>query len=826
MKPTPSSPSLLPPRSRWWLCSLLASGLLAGCPAAPITPDNLTEPRLTARAVSDAHTYAPGPSSGWRVGTGPVNAVPVPFTDKQPVQGFSAILDNKDGSFLAMTDNGYGSLENSADFHLRVYKIRPDFKTAQGGRGAIAVESYFELRDPDRHVPFTITYAFTPERVLTGADFDIESMQRAPDGTLWFGDEFGPFLLHTDATGKLLEAPIPLPDFERSGELRTPQNPLAEEASAVRIMNAVRAHARRHGNSKVPVFSPWFSMVNDSNPATDVPNRQQPPAGSGLRPSTSEVFDVRSLQSAGYPVVTWTVNDSPTMQALLGLGVNGIISDRPDLLLEAVRGFDANKDGTPGDLLTADGLIDLAKFDAQGHRGARNLRPENTLPAMEAALDYLMTTLEFDTGISKDGVPILDHDPTIPAQKCRRTDGTPYEAANQVLLKDLTVAEIQSTFICDKLFRGASQLNDPALSPVTAAFAAARGLPHIYALPTLEQVFDFVPFYISYYRSGAGASHPEAARRVKNAERVRYNVETKINPRAAFASRTVAPGPFADAVARLIIGKGLAEQADIQSFDFRTLLHVQEEYPQIRTVYLFGDFPVYQDPTVPGTDDGTNLQTEGTANTPWLAGLYWPYRSTAPGSSFRVQASGGFEGMAITPDGKRLLALLEKPLAGGDGRTLLIHEYDIASRRYTGVTHRYVLEEGATSVGDFILFSDTHGLAIERDNSQGRLDGLKRIYEVKLVGNGQPVQKRLAVDLLKIADPFKIAPPVEGAVGLGETFAFPFVTIEDVVFFDSRNIGVLNDNNFPFSVGRYAGSNRPDDTEFIRIELDQEMGKL
>jgi glycerophosphoryl diester phosphodiesterase len=86
----------------------------------------------------------------------------------------------------------------------------------------------------------------------------------------------------------------------------------------------------------------------------------------------------------------------------MNLRVNGIISDRPDLLLEAVKEFDANNDGIPGDFLTAEGLIDIAKFDAQGHRGGRNLRPENTIPAMEVALDNLMTTLELDCGVTAD----------------------------------------------------------------------------------------------------------------------------------------------------------------------------------------------------------------------------------------------------------------------------------------------------------------------------------------------------------------------------------------------------------------------------------------
>lgn len=825
MNDTPSPPSSLRPRGRA-LVALLAGGALwaAACGHdKPLSPPQkqepaLTRPRLVGRAVLPANTWAAGPTSGERLGRTPVNGVPVPFVDRQPVQGFSGVLDNQDGTFLVMTDNGFGVLENSADSLLRVYTVRPDFKTPQGGLGRMSVEGWFELRDPDRHVAFPITNHFTPERVLTGADFDIESFQRAPDGTFWFGDEFGPFLLHTDATGKLLEAPIPLPDLDRGGELRTPQNPFTEEASAVRVMNALRAHARRHGALKTPVFSPHYRLINDKDPATGVPSRLSPPVGSGLGPATSDVFDVKSLQNAGYPVIPWSVNDLPTMKALLALGVNGLISDRPDLLLQAVREHG---------LLDADGLIDLARFDAQGHRGGRDLRPENTLPAMEVALDHRMTTLELDTGVSADGVPMLDHDPHLEASKCRRRDGQPYEPSHQVLLKSLTAARIQSTFICDKLPRGAPQTKDLALSPVSVAFSQRERLASPYVMPTLWQVFDFVTEYVAYYRTGAGRTHPEAARRAKNAERVRFNVETKLNPRARFADLTLGPDAFADAVARVILGQGMADRADIQSFDFRTLLRVHEKHPQLRTVFLFGDFPLYADPNLAGSDDGTNLQPEGTANTPWLAGLSWPYRSTPLDRPFRVLPSGGFESLGLSRDGTRLYPMLEKPLVGGEAGTLLIYEFDLVRRRYTGVRHRYQLEAKGESVGDFILFDEGRGLAIERDNTQGRLDAHKAIYELRFNGDGQPVTKRLAVDLLRIEDPFRLARTgLAGDVGLGEDFAFPFVTIEDVVFFDPTHLGVINDNNFPFSIGRHVGAGTPDDTEFIRIQLDQELGRL
>src|SRR5215468_1999754 len=701
------------------LCIGVSLSLAAALPASRASDI------LVGRAVLPAETFAEGPTSGQQLGTDPINGQSVPFVNKQPVQGFSAIHDNGDGTFWVMEDNGYGAIENSADFNLRVYKIRPHFKTKDGGSGRIDIEGFIELHDPDNNVPFAITNEFTRRRVLTGADFDIESFQKAKDGTLWFGDEFGPFLLHTDAKGKVLETPIPLPDFDNPGkEVRSPQNPFSEEATALRIMNAVHTHAKSHGSNKTPVFSPADTLIDDGNPDTFVANRQNPPVGSGLKQASSEIFNVTTIKSAGYPVVTWTVNTKARMLELMKLGVSGIISDRPDLLSEALKEFDANNDGIPGDYLDADGLVDTKKFDAQAHRGGRGLRPENTLPAMEVGLDNLMSTLETDTGISADLVPVLDHDPHIEAVKCRLANGAPYTTADQVLVKNQTVAQIQDPstgFICDVLLPDRpEQTNNLLLSPVTEAFTASLGL-RPYVKPTLQQLFDFVAFYAEYYRTGPGKSHPEATLRWKNAERVRFNIETKINPRGdidsqgiKFSDRTVDPDTFVRAVARVIIKNGMLDLAVSQSVDFRTLLIVQRNVPQIRTVYLFGDFPVYADPSIPGSDDGTNLQDEDGENTPWLAGMFWPYRSTALSNPFRAQRSGGFEGMALTKDGKKLLPLLEQPLTGADPKTLLIHEFDIESRDYTGQRYLYPLDPRGTNIGDFIMYDDKHGLVIER----------------------------------------------------------------------------------------------------------------
>jgi hypothetical protein len=180
-------------------------------------------PRLAGRAVLPADTFAPGPPSGTLLGTAPINGRTPPFPG-QPVQGCSAVLDAGLGAYWAMPDNGFGAKANSKDFLLRMYRITPLFESALFGdafgiRGRILVGQYLSLRDPQHKIPFPIVNEQTSERLLTGGDFDIESVRRDRHGDLWFGDEFGPFLLHTDASGKVLEAPIALPG------VKSPDNP-------------------------------------------------------------------------------------------------------------------------------------------------------------------------------------------------------------------------------------------------------------------------------------------------------------------------------------------------------------------------------------------------------------------------------------------------------------------------------------------------------------------------------------------------------------------------------------------------------------------------
>ncbi|MDX2231972.1 MAG: glycerophosphodiester phosphodiesterase family protein [Leptolyngbyaceae cyanobacterium bins.349] len=162
-------------------------------------------------AVLPADTFAEGPPSGNFI-TGTTNGRTIPFPG-QPIQGFSAVQFADGNNFWFMPDNGFGAKNNSADFLLRVYRVDPNFRGNEGGNGTVNIRNFIQLSDPNQTIPFGIVNGGTSDRRLTGADFDLESFVIARDGTLWFGEEFGPFLLNTDATGKVLSAPVPTPNY-------------------------------------------------------------------------------------------------------------------------------------------------------------------------------------------------------------------------------------------------------------------------------------------------------------------------------------------------------------------------------------------------------------------------------------------------------------------------------------------------------------------------------------------------------------------------------------------------------------------------------------
>jgi glycerophosphoryl diester phosphodiesterase len=334
------------------------------------------------------------------------------------------------------------------------------------------------------------------------------------------------------------------------------------------LMAKASAHAVSHGAAK-PALSPVDATVLN-----------------GMVP-------VSELQRNGIRVIPWTTNDPEKMRAIIRSGVDGLISDRPDLLQQVLAEERA---------ASSESKERLKSFNVSGHRGARGLRPENTLPAFEAGLDNLIDTIETDTGVTTDHVSLIWHDQFLNPQSCRRADGAPYTMENRVYIRDISMHDAQTLFICDKLHFGASQKNDLALSPVAVAFASQEHLISPYVPTYAEQLFRFTAFYAEYYRNGSGKGSAHAKERAVAAERVHFNLETKILPEnlasAAAATpnvkippemlqnHTVGPQVFVDTLCGAIRRNKMQARADVQSFDFRTLLLIQEQYPDIQTYYL------------------------------------------------------------------------------------------------------------------------------------------------------------------------------------------------------------------------------------------------
>jgi glycerophosphoryl diester phosphodiesterase len=232
-------------------------------------------------------------------------------------------------------------------------------------------------------------------------------------------------------------------------------------------------------------------------------------------------------------------------------------------------------------------------LDLQGHRGARGLLPENTLPAFAYALTLGITTLELDVAVTRDGVVMVSHDATLNPDITRGPDGQWLER-DDLAIHTLSIAELQH-YDVGRIRPGTNYAQ---------RFAQQQAVDGT-RIPRLTDVFAL-------------------ARRAGN-DQVRFNIETKISP--DHPQRTLPPADFARTLIALIRAEKLESRVTIQSFDWRTLQAVQQEAPQIATVYLSVQ-QAWQD----------NIHA-GAASSPWTAGKHV---SRFGGSLPKlVQAAGG-----------------------------------------------------------------------------------------------------------------------------------------------------------------------------------------
>src|SRR4051794_16554671 len=128
-----------------------------------------------------------------------------------------------------------------------------------------------------------------------------------------------------------------------------------------------------------------------------------------------------------------------------------------------------------------------SSFELQGHRGARGLRPENTLPSFEAAFDVGVTTVETDLHLTRDGVVVLCHDPvlTLPARA---------SPAESVAVSSLTLEELRRYRADHSPDLLRFPLQDPEVPPLARIFCQENRF-HPYAVPTLADLFRFAEAY-------------------------------------------------------------------------------------------------------------------------------------------------------------------------------------------------------------------------------------------------------------------------------------------------------------------------------------------
>jgi glycerophosphoryl diester phosphodiesterase len=182
-------------------------------------------------------------------------------------------------------------------------------------------------------------------------------------------------------------------------------------------------------------------------------------------------------------------------------------------------------------------------IEVHGHRGARGLRPENTIPAFEYAIAQGVDVLELDLGVTKDNIVVVSHDPVLRPPICTGP-------APEARLRDLTLAEVRQ-WDC-------GAVRHPQ-------FATQQTIPGT-RVPTLDEVFALAP---------RGS--------------FRFNIETKITPQEP----ELAPPP--EEFVRLVLAEirkhHLESRVILQSFDFRTLHEMKRQAPEIALAALYSGPP-------------------------------------------------------------------------------------------------------------------------------------------------------------------------------------------------------------------------------------------
>ena len=232
-------------------------------------------------------------------------------------------------------------------------------------------------------------------------------------------------------------------------------------------------------------------------------------------------------------------------------------------------------------------------IDLQGHRGARGLLAENTLPSFALALQMGVTTLELDVVVTQDDVLVISHDPALNPDITRDAQGR-FLSNKGPDIRQLTFERLQSYDVG----------RIKPTSRYAQTFSAQKDLDGV-RIPRLKDLFELV--------------------KAQGHTQVKFAIETKITPQRP--DQTPDPERFVQLLLKEIKEHSMSERVQILSFDWRTLQAVQKTAPGMPTVYITAQLAALD-----------NLGIKAGQPSAWTAGFQHAQHGSVPKM---IKAAGG-----------------------------------------------------------------------------------------------------------------------------------------------------------------------------------------
>ncbi|MEM6754098.1 MAG: glycerophosphodiester phosphodiesterase family protein, partial [Cyanobacteria bacterium P01_C01_bin.38] len=630
-------------------------------------------------------------------------------------------------------------------------------------------------------------------------------------GSIWIGDEFGPFLLHFDSTGKLIEAPIATPNFDSSNEslVRSPQNP-----------------------------DVLFNTL-DGEPPLVIAHRG---ASGELPEHTLEAYRLAITQGADF------------VEPDLVITKDGVLIARHEPMLDDTTNiaevFGEERKSTKlldGEEVTAYfaedfTLEEIKQLRAVQPRDFRNqsFNGEFEIPTLKEVIE-LVQQVEAETGEKVGIYPETKHPTFFDEQGLsleepliQTLQETGFTDSSRIFIQSFEVAnllDLQNNLLPNAgldlpLVQLLGDVEDNFINENGGGFSVPYDIVANFSNPDFDAADaqaiygDFVSVVPDFGQDVTGDGIPDTTYQdLATKEVFDYIGETYaegVGPwKNSFVLRESIDNPVdAD-------GDGNAEITTQLTGEVRP--YVEWAHDAGMQIHPY---------TLRNEERYLTLNPDGTVQTPGgefeqfielgVDGFFTDFPETGRIAvnqeivPSNLASSRGFEGMAFSPDRDTLYPLLEGAVEGDPSDALRIYKFDAETSKYKGLIGFYQTSVPTHAIGDFTPINESEFLVIERDSKQGDEAEFKKIFKVDIsdIDENGYVEKSEVVDLLNIQDPNDLNNDGE------TTFTFPFVTIEDVLVIDENTILVANDNNYPFSTGRDEGI---DNNEVILLELDKPL---